>query len=532
MSRIVTGVRRSVSIQLVLCAAAGFFAGGCGPTSEIDRAASAISAKRVRTEIDFIASDALMGRNTPSSGLDTAAEYVARSFARAGLRPVKGSYFQPFNLNIVDLGDTNSLVLTTPKGIESFAIKDDFVPFENTANREVEGDVVFAGYGISAPEYHYDDYAGIDVRGKVVLVLRHEPGEEDSASVFQGRKATDYSNVVSKVRQAREHGAVGVLVITDPLNHSNLNPRGFPWPSLSRIIPRDALPLALGVEEGEKLPVVHVGESIITRCFGSVDSLIRLQTSIDKSVAPRSFVISSFRARLRTSTSIRTLATRNVVGLLEGTDPSLRGEVVVVGAHYDHVGYKKNAPAGTDSIFNGADDNGSGTVALMEVSSALGAMKVPPARTILLIAFAGEEKGLFGSDYYVRHPLLPIDSTVAMLNMDMVGRNNEDSLLVIGAPEQSFLGEIVRNENAAVGFTLAFTQITSGGSDHQSFQKKMVPAVFFHSDLHPDYHQVSDEAPLIGEKKIARVASLAFRTAWNISNSHDPRIQPLNRGKK
>jgi hypothetical protein len=505
---------------------------GCGGASEVDRAASAISAKGVRSEIDYIASDALMGRNTPSPGLDSAAEYIARTFRGSGLRPLRGSYVQPFNLNIVALGDSNSLVLHTPADSGAFALKDDFVPFEMTANREIEGDVVFAGYGITAPEYHYDDYAGIDVRGKVVFVLRHEPGEEDSASVFLGKRATDYSSVARKVKIAREHGAIGVLVATDPLNHMSLGARGFPWPSLSKIIPKDALPLGLAVEEGEKLPVVHVGEGIVSKCFGSEDSLKALQVAIDRSVAPLSFSLKGVRVRIKTSTAITTMQTRNVIGVLEGADPTLRGEVVVVGAHYDHVGYKRNAPAGTDSIYNGADDNGSGTVALLEVAKALGAMQSPPSRSVVLLAFAGEEKGLFGSEYYARHPLFPLDSTVAMLNMDMVGRNNVDSLLIIGAPEQSFLAQVTRAENAAIGFTLVNTNLTSGGSDHESFQKRMVPVIFYHSDVHPDYHQVSDEAPLINDRKIARVAKLVFRTTWNIATSHDPRIQPLPRGKQ
>ncbi len=439
-----------------------FFA--CGTTGEVDRAAGLISRQRVRSAIRYLASDALQGRVTPGAGLDSAAEYIARSFAVAGLQPVHGSFLQPFALNIVSLGDTNALLLETPAGRDSMKLKDDFVPFENTAHREVEAGVVFAGYGISAPEYGYDDYAGIDVRGKIVFVLRHEPGEEDSASVFAGRKETAHSSVASKVRQARERGAVGVLVATDPLNHQLLTPRGFPWPSLSKIIPRDALPLALAVEESEKLPVVHVGERIINGLLGSVDSLRALQRAIDGSCSPRSFSLGSVRVRLKTSTAIKRMPTQNVVGIIQGADPALRNEVVVIGAHYDHIGIKRNAGAGMDSIFNGADDNASGTVALMEVGAALGAMREKPARTLLLIAFAGEEKGLLGSAYYVRNPLFPLEKTVAMLNMDMVGRNAPDSLQIIGSPEGSFLVQDARRANAAVGFLLANTVLRGGGA--------------------------------------------------------------------
>lgn len=519
-------------VSLLLCAVFVLCFLSCGTTSDLDRAASAVSEKRIRSEIDAIASDALQGRNTPSPGLDSAAQLIARAFARAGLLPVLGSFVQPFSLNIVALGDTNALTLADAAGEHAFLLKDDFIPFEMTADREVDAEVVFAGYGITAPEYHYDDYAGVDVRGKIVFVLRHEPGEEDTSSVFAGKKATDYSSVATKVRQAREHGAIGVLVCTDPLNHTSLIPRGFPWPSLSKIIPKDALPTTLSVEAGEKLPVVHVGEGVIVRCFGSIDSLRALQESIDRNVVPRSFAFHGLKVRLRTSTTIREMTTRNVVGMVEGADPARRGEVVVIGAHYDHVGVKRNSPAGTDSIYNGADDNGSGTVALMEVGFALGAMPAKPPRTILLIAFAGEEKGLFGSEYYARNPLFPLDSTVAMLNMDMVGRNDPDSLQIIGAAEGSLLVTVTRTENSALGFTLVNTALESGGSDHQSFQKRKVPVLFYHSGLHPDYHQVVDEAQRIDQAKVARVARLVFKTGWQLASSHDPLTYPSSRGKK
>jgi Zn-dependent M28 family amino/carboxypeptidase len=294
----------------------------------------------------------------------------------------------------------------------------------------------------------------------------------------------------------------------------------------------DALPTTLSMEEGEKLPAVHVGEGFINRCFGSVDSLRALQESIDKNLVPHSFPLRGMHVHLQTSTAIRELSTQNVVGMIEGSDPGLRNEVVVIGAHYDHLGVKRNAPAGTDSIYNGADDNGSGTVALMEVGTALGAMHGKPLRTILLIAFAGEEKGLFGSEYYARKPLFPLDSTVAMLNMDMVGRNAEDSLQIIGSPEGSFLVNTTRKEDLNVGFTLVNTALEPGGSDHESFEKRNVPVLFYHSGLHPDYHQVSDEAQRISETKIARVANLVFRTAWQAANAHDPLIHPSSRGNK
>ena len=199
------------------------------------RALERITPEDVHRNIFYLASDSMKGRNTPSPELDSAAAYIAREFSRDGLQPVNGSYFQHVLLNIVNLGERNALRIRSGAVEKSYEIKTDFSPFEMTSNSSVRGPVVFAGYGITAPRYHYDDYAGIDVKGKIVFVMRHEPGEEDSTSVFLGTVPTEYSSVETKVRIAMEHGAVGVIVATDPLNHTSLAPRGFPWPSFSRL---------------------------------------------------------------------------------------------------------------------------------------------------------------------------------------------------------------------------------------------------------------------------------------------------------
>jgi len=493
----------------------------CSPTTLKDAppdGVNAISLELVRNHAFFLASDSLKGRSSPSPELDVAAHYIAHVFESNGFQAVQGSYFNRVPLNIVSLGEENGLAVTKEGTTRSYEIKTEFTPFDMTANRSVSGPIVFAGYGITAPEFFYDDYGGIEVRGKIVFVLRHEPGEEDTSSVFEGAKATKYSNVVEKVRIAQEHGAVAVMVATDPLNHTLLTPRGFPWPSLSKFLPKDALPISLGTDEERKIPVVHVGVEVISQLFGSVDSLRNLQQAIDKSVSPRSFEIASSTAVIQTSTAIKDMTAQNVVGYLEGTDPSLKKEIVVVGAHYDHVGTQKTGQPGEDLIFNGADDNASGTTALLAVAAAFGHSPVKPKRSVLLMAFAAEERGLLGSRSYVENPLFPLDQTVAMLNLDMVGRNSYDSLSVIGGSKSPDLAQIAQEENAKVGFTLVVENLSSGGSDHMSFQQKNVPFLFFFSGFHPDYHKVTDHADLLNIPKIARVATLTFRTAWRVAN--------------
>jgi hypothetical protein len=495
-----------------------FFSCSQSPDRGVTSASDTITPSLVKQHVGFLASDALLGRNTPSPGLDTAAAYIIREFRRVGLHPVNGSYTQRVKLNVVSLGGTNVLQVSDASGTKDFAIKTDFTPFEMTANREVSAPVVFCGYGITAPEYGYDDYAGVDVRGKIVFVLRHEPREEDSSSVFEGKKATDYSNVARKVKIAKAAGAVAVLVATDPLNHTSLTPRGFPWPSLSRFLPKDALPITLGSDEDEKIPVVHVGEQVIARLFGSLDSLRALQASIDGSMRPHSVPLRHATVLVRTSTEIKDVSANNVLAVLEGSDPALKHEFVVVGAHYDHVGTLHAQGSAVDSIYNGADDNASGTSAMMAVAAAFGRSGVQPARSVLFIAFAGEEKGLFGSEYYVRNPAYPLAATAAMVNLDMVGRNGRDSLFVIGGGQAPDLMRLAWEENARVGFTLIDQRSEPGGSDHMSFLKKGVPAIFFFSGLHPDYHQVSDHADLINNDKVAAVAKLAFFTALRLAN--------------
>jgi hypothetical protein len=498
-----------------------FLACSQSPDRAVDSALGTITPELVKHHIGFLASDRLMGRNTPSPGLDTAAAYITREFRMNGLLPVGDSYLQRVKLSIVGLGAVNTLSVSDAAGEKLFAIKTDFTPFEMTASREVRAPVVFCGYGITAPEYTYDDYAGIDVKGKVVFVLRHEPREEDTSSVFDGRKATDYSNVARKVSMAKAAGAAAVLVATDPLNHTSLTPRGFPWPSLSKFLPKDALPVTLGSDEADKIPVVHVGEQVMIRLFGSLDSLRALQRVIDSTMRPHSFVIPGGQVSVLTTTEIKDVSANNVVGKIEGSDPALKNEYVVVGAHYDHVGSLHAQGTGIDSIYNGADDNASGTSAMMAVAAAFGRSGIRPARSLLFIAFAGEEKGLFGSESYVRAPSVPLAATAGMVNLDMVGRNGRDSLYVIGGGQAPDLARIVWEENARIGFNLVDMRKEQGGSDHMSFLKKGVPAVFLFSGVHQDYHQVSDQAELIDNAKVAAAAKLAFLTALRLAN--DPR---------
>jgi hypothetical protein len=483
-------------------------------------ALDAIRASDIRRHVDFLASDSLKGRDTPSPELDRAAEYIASEFKRYGLKPVNGSYFNDFHVSKVRLGKDNTLAITARGQEQIYAIKKDFMPFDMTASKTASASLVFAGYGITAPEYDYDDYASLDVKGKIVLVMRHEPGEKDPASPFDGEKDTEYSQVSWKVQNAIDHGAVGLLVIQDPLNHRSLAPRGFPWPSLYEGIPDEALPLTLASTEKEKIPVVQIGEAVVQQVLGSVDTLRSWQQQIDRTLEPKSSPLPHVHVQFQTTTVVKVMPTRNVVGLVEGSDPKLKHELVVIGAHYDHVGTLKQYRPGDDYIYNGADDNASGTSAVLAIAKAFGAAPKKPGRSLLLMTFAGEEKGLFGSRAYVEQPLLPLENTVAMLNLDMVGRNADDSVSVGGVTRSPDLIQINEEENREIGFTLDYSiESYHNRSDQYNFARKKIPFLFYFTGLHEDYHQVSDHPDKINENKIAKIATLVFRVAWRAANT-------------
>ncbi len=498
---------------------------GCcqtGVTKNTPGSESDISAAQIKQDLDFLASDSLKGRDTPSTELNIAAKYIASEFAKSNIKPVDGSYFQTVHMGKISLATDNLLKINIGGKEKSYKIKSQFVPFEMTANKTATAPLVFAGYGIDAPEYGYNDYENLDVKDKIVLILKHEPGEDDPLSKFNSKKATKYSTIKEKVNTAIDHGAAGVLVVQDPLNHMLLSPTGFPWPSLSGFIPMDVLPLTLLSDEKDKIPSAEVGEDVVVDLFGSIEKLKEIQLAIDKSFKTNSFPITDAIVSLKTDTFIKQMISNNVVGYAEGNDPKLKDEFVIIGAHYDHVGYKKNHNPGEDYIYNGADDNASGTAAMISAARAFGTASLKPKRSILFIAFCGEEKGLFGSRYYVDNPLIPLQKTIAMLNIDMIGRNSIDSLYIYGYSKSPGLKQVVEEANKMTKFTLIFNEnLLQGGSDHMSFMQKKVPSIFFHSGTENEYHTVHDEAGLINFEKAKKVTKLVFETALMIANGND-----------
>ncbi len=502
--------------------------------SDVLRVKNSITGKMIVSHIDFLASYFCRGRETGEKGMDIATKYITSILKGAGLEPAGeyASYFQPVRLKKVSLGEEIHLETEERKeGVEftkKAKLEWDYLPVNLSAEKEVTAPLVFAGYGITAPEHKYDDYKNLNVRGKIVLVIRHEPGENDASSPFEGRRLSNYGTLLSKILNAQKHGAVGILFATDPLNHKNLTPSatgGTYWPSLikermkdeedfkyMRFSPRMKI---IGADFGVKIPAAALDGKYVDYLLGDDNSFLSLQEEIDKRMVPRSFPITDKKVTMAINFKNERVNAYNIAALVQGSDPELKNEVVIVGGHYDHVGKDNRG-----RVFGGADDNASGTAGVMELACAFQRLKEKPKRTILFILFTAEEKGLYGARYYVDNPLFPLEKTVAMINLDMIGRNDVDQMSLIGRYQYPKLFAIIDATNKdSVNFDLNFAvEEFIRQSDHFPFMRKDVPTVFFNSGMHDELHTPRDRVDLIIPEKTQKAAQLVFLALWKIAN--------------
>ncbi len=463
-----------------------------------------LTASDVQYHVNYLASDSLEGRLSGTPGNEKAAGYIATEFERYGLQPLgeKNSYEQRFDfVGGVNLGPNNQFTLQRAGRDTALALDADFIPAGFSASDSVNGEIVFAGYGISAEKINYDDYANLDVNGKIVMALRYSPASNNPHASF-----AEYEPLRYKALQARQHGAKALLIVT------NADSVAEPLPKLR--FDRSATDAGL--------PVAYITAAAADRLLAaSGNSIKNLQTQISKTQKPNSFAIPETRAVLKTALHQERRTTANVIGKLPGSDPQLKEQAVIIGAHYDHLGRSSEGALDPDKegeIRNGADDNASGTAGVLELAQYFAAQEKRPRRSLIFMAFSGEELGLLGSAHYVNHPVFPLEQTIAMINMDMIGRMKDSALVVQGVGTAPQWQPLVERLHQPPQFNLSLKKEGPGPSDHSSFYQKNIPVLFFFTNQHEDYHRVTDDAEKVNVEDEARILRFIAGLVTEIAN--------------
>lgn len=454
-----------------------------------------ITSKEIIAHVTYLASDELAGRFTGTEACYTAAEYIRDDFKESGLLPFfDGDYFQEFPfIEGIEMGENNSLTFSFGSSEKELQPKKDFLAAPFSGKASVKGELVFLGYGISAPKLEYDDYEGIDVNGKVVVVMRYSPEYDNPHSKFD-----EFAFFRFKATVARDKGALGIIFVNGYAPKDD----------------EDKL-MNFSYDRGASIkdfPAVHVKREIIDELFkqnGLVFS--EYQKQITDSKKPSSFLFKNSNVELNTEVNEIKKISWNVAGYIEGTDPNLKNEYIVVGGHFDHLGmgetgslYRGDEP----QIHNGADDNASGTTGVLELAEKFASLK--SKRSIIFVTFSGEELGLLGSAYFVNN--LPIDSKniVSMINLDMIGRLSDEQQLIVYGTGTSGIYKDILNKSNHDSLKLAFNDEGYGPSDHSSFYGKEIPVLFFFTGTHTDYHRPSDDADKINSAGTEKVIKFVY----------------------
>ena len=499
----------------------------------------------LRSDVAFLASDDMRGRLAGSRENRLAAAFIRARFERLGLSPAADDgYLMPFDLIVpaMDADDAHALdIRVRGEAPADMTLGRDFFPERISGSTRARGRLVYVGFGISAPELGHDDYAGVDVTGRVVVLLRHEPGEFDASSPFEGRMESEHGRTSRKALEAQRRGAVAVLVVADVHNHESGTTLGTlmdtTWPAQPRRVP--AYELGAWVD-AIRIPVVRISPDVAARALTETHAGLE---SLARRADTDGFRAVAIETQIEVAAEItrQRVTLHNVVGLLDGGDPELRDEWVIVCAHFDHEGVDD------ERVFNGADDDASGVAGLLEIAEAYARAAragIRPRRSILFAAWNAEERGLLGAWAYTERPLAPLSDTVAVLNMDMIGRNeavparggrrfrglppqtaasNRNAVNVLG---YSFSDDLRRAAAAADArdVTIRFRYDDSASnllrrSDHWPFLASGVPALFVHTGLHPDYHTERDRPETLDYEKMARVVQWVHELGWNLANA-------------
>lgn len=485
-----------------------------------------VSEARMRKDVTYLASDECEGRGVATQGINKAADYIAAEFKKAGLKPGVGdSYFQPFTIPGGTLEATPVLVFRDPNGKE-FALEAG-KQFDalglGFAGKLERVPVVFAGYGVTDPS-GYDDYDSINAAGKLVIVLRGIPRPDAKENGLKGNRR-ELRSFTSKLLNAEKHKAAGVVFVTDRATATETDPATKKSTFHDEVLPFN---YTAPFPAPAKLPAAHALRSVIDELLRAANrtTLDEIEEKTEAKFEPPSFEWKGWTASLEVKMS-RKINVKNVVGVLEGAGP-LADETVVVGAHYDHLGLggpfsttRSNRPA----THYGADDNGSGTTVMLELARRNAAIKDRQGRRLVFIAFTGEELNLLGSDYYVKNPVAPLADTVAMINLDMVGRlrphpkTKKDHLEIEGTGTAKGFEALLDTLNQKYDFELKRKPSGRGPSDHTSFYEKKVPVLFMFTGDHPEYHKPSDTAERINVAGMNKVANWTQEIVTELTTS-------------
>lgn len=464
-----------------------------------------ISPQTLYAHASFLASDSLYGRASGSVHELQAAEYIRREFTNYGLTASIPGYFQVFNfVDRVDMGSGNALSWTgtSTQGQHGLLPDKDFRPLGFSSSGSAAGTLVFAGYGISSTDPAYDDYTGLDVSGKVVMILRYSLDGTDLNGSFAA-----YTPLRKKVLHAREQGAAAVLIVTGPVDELDDQLMELRYDRV-------------GGSAG--LPVVHLTRQAADLLLAAEHLRIaELQQEINATRMPLSHELKNVTISITTDLIHRDVEAYNVLATLPGVG-ALKDQWVIVGAHYDHIGMggpgSGSMVPDTIAVHNGADDNASGTSALLEIARYLAAN--PPGmdnrRSIMFQAYSGEERGALGSSFAVENSPVPLDSVVAMINLDMVGDLRENKLVVGGTGTSSIWKELLASLNSD-SLRIISSDEGLGGSDHTSYYVKSIPVLFFFTGEHGRYHRPSDDVEYLNLSGMAQVGQLAARTVADVA---------------
>lgn len=536
---------------------------------------------RLTEAVKFLASDELEGRGVGTSGLDKAAAYLEAEFSKLGLQTsvFDGRPFQELEVTVkAELGprEQNRLVFVGPQPAGGGAaprinveLGQGFNTLAIGGTQAVSAPLIFVGYGITAKDAGFDEYEGLDVQGKVVLILRKEPQQDNPHSAFEGTDSSRHAFFGTKISNAFEHGAAAVILVNDQFGlEEEAKTAGRHWeeavnevakvraefqkieqPSdeetkkhrakINQLVERiqslneklqgnfdEVLPLdGAGAESSHKsLPVFFARradvEPVVRAATGK--SLAAWEEEIDAGPTAHSQPLTGWSVECESNVVFQKATIKNVVAVLEGQGP-LANETVVIGAHYDHLG--EGGPGSlapwTKAIHNGADDNASGTAALVEVARDFATRGSKPARRLVFIAFSGEERGLLGSSHYIKHPAFPLETTIAMVNMDMVGRLQDNKLIVYGTGTAESFDALIDETNQRHKFEIKKDPGGFGPSDHAAFYGKQIPVFHFFTGTHNDYHRPSDDVEKVDVAGMGRIVSMVVDVVDQLASQPD-----------